>query len=127
MKDLRTIFLLESEANYPYKLIRREAMGTVTDHGKIALEQYITPHLSFVSHGINRILIFDHQQYLQQNFSPACSDLISCYDRIFHSATSLALQSLGIPHPSIIRTLDIIQFMSHTVRKSCIGYNIIYG
>ena len=77
-------------------------------------------------HGINCTFIFDYQQYLRQPFSLVCSDLKGCYDRIFHLASRLALQHLGIPLLGIISMLDKIQRMSHTVRTAYRDYNITY-
>ena len=92
VKTLRPIFLLDSEENHTYKLIRREAMRAAIEHRQISPEQYIRTQHSAIAHGINQRLVFDYQQYLQQPFSLACSDFKSCYDRNFHSASSLALQ-----------------------------------
>ena len=74
-------------------------MRSAIEHRQNAPDQYSRPNLSAVAHGINRILVSDNQQYLQQPLSLACSDLKICYDKIFHSATSQALQRLGIPLP----------------------------
>ena len=40
MKYLRTIFLLDSEANHTYKHIRRESTRAAIEHGQISPEQY---------------------------------------------------------------------------------------
>ena len=61
MKDLRTIFLIDSEANHTYKRIGREATIVAIENGKIDPEQYIRPQRSAVANGINRILVFDYQ------------------------------------------------------------------
>ena len=76
--------LEEKQCNNPYR------------KRKIDPEQYNIPQCSAVAQIINRRMVFDYQKYLQQPFSIACSDLKICYDRIFHSAASLALQCLGI-------------------------------
>ena len=51
----------------------------------------------------------------------------SCYEQIFHSATSLAFQRLGIILLEIIIMLDTIQRISQTVRMSHGDSNIMYG
>ena len=94
---------------------------------KFSSEQYSRPHRSSVAQKINRGLVFDYQWYLQQPFSLACSDFKSCYDRIFHSASSLALQHLGIYLPSIYIILETIQCMSYTARTASGDYNITYS
>ena len=102
-------------------------MRGAIEHRQIATENYIRPHCSAVAHGINRRLAFDYQQYLQQSFSLACSDLKICYDIIFHLASSLALFYLAIPLLSINIMLNTIQRMSHTVRTSYRDSNLTYG
>ena len=92
MKDLRTIVLLDSEANHTYKCIRGEAMRSAIELRNFFTEIYIRPQHSSVAHGINRRLVFNYQLYLRQPFSLACSDLKSCYNKIAHSAASLSLK-----------------------------------
>ena len=111
VKYLRNIVLLDSETNYTYKRIRRESMRAAIEYIQISTEQYNRPHRSALAHGINRILVFDYQQYFWQLFSLACSELKICYDRIVHSISRIELKHLGIPLPSIIRTLYTIQRM----------------
>ena len=89
--------LEEKQCNNPYR------------KRKIDPEQYNIPQCSAVAQIINRRMVFDYQKYLQQPFSIACSDLKICYDRIFHSAASLALQCLGITLQSIISMIETIQ------------------
>ena len=102
-------------------------MRAAKDHGKIAPEEYSIPHCSYVAHGINLRLEFYYQRYLQQSFSVACSDIKSCYDRIFQFSARLSLQHTGIPLVSIISMLDTIQRMSHMVRTIYGDSNITYG
>ena len=80
-----------------------------------------------MANDINRRLVFDHQLYLQQPFSLACSDLKICYDQIVCIAASLALQHIGTPIPEIIIMIYTIHHMSHTVRTAYDDYNITYG
>ena len=80
-----------------------------------------------MAHGINRILYFDYERYLQQTFSSACSDLKLCYDQIVYSAAILALQRLGILPPEIISMLHTIQHISHIVRTAYGDSNLTYG
>ena len=88
LKDLRTIFILGSEANNTYKRVGREATGAAIDHRVISPEKNIRPNFSAVACGINRILVFNYQSYLQQNFSLDCSDLKIGCDKNVHSAAS---------------------------------------
>ena len=50
-----------------------------------------------------------------------------CYDLTVHSASRLALKSLGIPLPSITSILGTIKRMSHTVRAAYGDSNLTYG
>ena len=111
VKNLRTVVPHDLEENHTYKRIGREAIRAAIEHRQISPEEYIRPQRSAVAHEINQRLVFEYQQYLQQPFSILCSDLKSCYYRIFHSAAILALQCLGIPLPSIFIILYKIQRM----------------
>ena len=126
VKEPHAIVLLVSEVNNIYKHIGREAMIVAIDHGQIYPEQYSNSQRSAVAHGINRRLVFDYQRYLWQNFSLACSDLKSWYDRIVYSAAILVFKRLGITLPEIISMLDKIQYMSHMVRAAYGDSNITY-
>ena len=84
VKDLRTIFLLDSEENHTYKRIGRKAIRAFIEHRKLLQSNTSDHKASTVSHGINRTLVFDYKRYLLQPFSLACSDIKICYDRIFH-------------------------------------------
>ena len=108
VKELRTIVPIDYEANHTYKHIIREAIISAIKHRQIAPEQYSRSQCSTVAHGINQILVFYYQRYLQQLFYLACSDLKYFYDKIVHSPSSLALQHLGIPLLSIISMLVTI-------------------
>ena len=127
VKDIRNIVLLDSEANQTYKYIGRESMRSAIDHGKFPPEQYSRPQRSAAANGINHRLVFDYQQYLLQPFSLAFSDLKHFYDRIFHLAAILALQSLCITLLAIIIMINTTQRMTHTVRTSCGYSNLTYG
>ena len=127
VKDIRTIVLLDSEANQTYKYIGRESMRSAIDHGKFPPEQYSRPQRSATANGINHRLVFDYQQYLLQPFSLAFSDLKICYDIILHLAAILALQRLWITLLAIIIMINTTQRMTHTVRTSCGYSNLTYG
>ena len=101
-------------------------MRAAIDNEKISLEQYGRPQLSAVACGINHILVFEYQESLQQFFSLTCSDMKSCYDRILHSTTILALQHLVIPFLAILIILEIIQIMTNTIRTAYSDSNLTY-
>ena len=64
VKYLRTIVLLDSEANHNYNRIGREEMRASIEHRQISPEQYSRPQLSAVAHVINQRLVFYYQQYI---------------------------------------------------------------
>ena len=112
----------------PYLQTHRNIINVSSYRAKnISPDQYSRPQRSAVSQWMNRRLVFGYQQYLQQPFYLECSDLKSCYDIIVHSASSLALQRLGIPLSSIISMLDTIQRMAHRVSTSYGDSNLTHG
>ena len=54
-------------------------------------------------------------------------DLEGCYDRIVHTAASLALLRVGIPHTKIRSIFATIQRMVHSIRTSLGDSKITYG
>ena len=102
-------------------------MRSTIEHGIFFPEKDSIPQHSAMANGINHRLVFDYQQYLHQPFYLAYSDLKSCYDQIFPSAASLALQRLGMSLLSIVSIHDTIQRMLHMVKLAYGDSNITYG
>ena len=112
---LQTVVLFDSEANHTNKWIGRFPMQRAIDMNAIAPEQYSQPGHSAIDHALNCRLTFDHNAFQRSSFALTCSNLKSCYDRVVHTAVSLALQKLGLPIEFIIGMLDSIQHMVHNI------------
>ena len=124
---LRTIVLMDAEFNHMNSVIGRLAMHRAIDTGQLAREQYSRPGRTAAAHALNRRLIFDTQLTKRIPYSLAMSDLKSCYDRVVHSAVSLAFQRLGIPITVIVSMFDSIQRMVHRVRTAFGDSDDTYG
>ena len=69
-----------------------------------------------IEHVLNRKLVFDYCAYKKQAYSLCPCDLKGCYDRIVHSAASLALQRIGISQAKITSMFGTIQQLIHKIR-----------
>jgi hypothetical protein len=127
VENLRTIVLLDSEANMNYKHLGRRAMKAAIKHNLIAPEQYSCPNRKAIDHALNRRLVIDHQLYRRQPFAMASCDLKSCYDCINHTASSLSLQCIGIAKTELSAMFDSIQQMTHQVRTAFGDSALTYG
>jgi len=72
-------------------------MDNAIHNNCMANEQYAKPGVSAQDQCNNRRLIFDIVRHTRQAMAMASSDLKSCYDRIVHSAASLAMQKKWYP------------------------------
>ena len=81
----------------------------------IAPEQYSRTHRRAIDHALNRRLMFDYFSFMKRPHGMTSCDLASCYDRIIHSAISLALQRVGISQENIKSMCNAIQGMLHAV------------
>jgi len=95
--------------------------------GQIAEEQYRRPGRSAIEHVLNRKLVFDYCAYKKQAYSLCSCDLKGCYDRIVHSAASLALQRIGISQAKITSMFGTIQQLIHKIRTVFGDSQDLYG
>ena len=119
IERLRTIVLYEADYNFFNKCVGRQAMDNGIYNNLVAEEQYSKPNSSAQDQCINRRLIFDLVRHTKQAMALASSDLKSCYDRIVHSAASLAMQRVGISQQVIQTMFDTVQKCEH---KVCTAY-----
>ena len=123
----RTLGILDSEFNQANKGIGYEAMRNALSHNCVATEQYSRPGRAAIDHALNRTLTFDHFLYTRKPFCLASCDLKGCYDRIVHTAASIALQRVGV-HPNKLRSMfSSIQRMTHKIRTAFGDSDITYG
>lgn len=118
MEKLRTLVLYEADFNFFNKCVDRQVMDAAMAHGNMAAEQYAKPNSSAQEQCLVRRLIFDMVRYTRQSLAMASSDLKSCYDRIVHSAASLAMQKNGVSANTIETMFQTIQQCQHYIRTA---------
>ena len=118
LKKLRTIVLYEADYNHENKRIGRDSMNMALQQGQIVHEQYSRPGRSAQDNALNKRLVFDHFRFRKEPFGMCACDLKSCYDRIVHSAASIALQRIGISLPRIQCMFSTVQRLVHHVRTA---------
>ena len=118
LDKLRTIVLYEADFNHENKRTGREGMQLALDKNKIADEQFSRPGRSAQDNALSKRLAFDYFRLKKQPFGMCACDLKSCYDRVVHTAASLALQRVGVPLERIKCMFYTIQTLVHHIRTS---------
>ena len=94
---LRIILLYESDFNFNNKILGRQALENAEKFNLLAKEQYGSrKHKSAVEQVLNKQLTYDIWRQSRRPGILVSNDAKSCYDRMVHSAISLALQRMGI-------------------------------
>ena len=116
---LRTIVLKEADANFNDGRLGKEMMDHAERHNMIAREQYGSRKgHSSIDHAVNKRLSYDLMRSFRHPGALCSNDAKSCYDRILHSITAIALKRLGMPEPPIDCMLKCIQKMAHYIRTT---------
>mmetsp|Transcript_17146 Transcript_17146/g.32461 ORF Transcript_17146/g.32461 Transcript_17146/m.32461 type:complete len:594 (+) Transcript_17146:248-2029(+) len=118
LDKLGTIVLYEADFNFVNKCIGRKVMENAIANNCMAKEQYAKPGCSAQEQCLTRRLIFDLVRHTRQSLAMASSDLKSCYDRIVHSAASLAMQKCGISKEAVSVMFQTIQQCQHKIRTA---------
>ena len=118
LNKLRTIVLYEADFNHENKRLGRIAMQKALKLGKIANEQFSRPGRSAQDNALSKRLLFDYYRTVKKPFGICSCDLKSCYDRVVHTAASLALQRVGVPLEQIRCMFGTIQTLIHKVRTA---------
>ncbi len=124
---LRTICSFDAEFNMNNGRVGKAALDALIASGDFSEEQYSRPCRGSLDHVVNRILSFNHFIYHRQPFGLCLCDLAGNYDRIVHSAASLALQRVGIPLPWVHGMFDTIQRLVKRVRTAYGNSEETYG
>ena len=127
IEKMRTIVLYHPEFNMNNKRLGWEAMNVAIQNNQLAVEQYSRPGRSAIDHVVNRQLSFNHFIYKRKPFGVCSCDLTGCYDRVVHSAISLAMQRLGFPPGAIKAQFSNIQDLIHRVRTVFGDSDLTYG
>ncbi|GFH55416.1 hypothetical protein CTEN210_11892, partial [Chaetoceros tenuissimus] len=115
----RTLGILAPDFNQHNKTMQKEAIYLAIQKGAIAPEQYSRPGRDCKDHALNRRLTLDQRQYDRKCWSLAMSDLTGCYDRIVHSAATLALLRVGVSKTKVFAMFETIQKMVH---RTCTAF-----
>ena len=118
LEKLRTIVLYEADYNHENKRIGRDAMYLATTKGQIADEQYSRPGRSAQDNAVCKRLVFDYFRFKKMPYGMCACDLKACYDRIVHTAASIALQKVGIELSRIKCMFETVQRLVHNVRTA---------
>ena len=118
LDKLRTIVLYEADFNQENKRLGKDTMTAALHQKEIAVEQYSRPGRSAQDNALGKRLVFDHFRFLKLPFGMCACDLKSCYDRVVHTAASIALQRIGVPLSRIRCMFSTIQNLIHTVRTA---------
>ena len=127
LEKLRTIVLYEADFNHENKRTGRDGMRLALDQEKIAEEQFSRPGRSAQDNALSKRLAFDYFRLKKRPFGMAACDLKSCYDRVVHTAASLALQRVGVPVGRIKCMFETIQTLIHHIRTSFGRSNKSFG
>lgn len=123
----RTLGILDTEFNHINNILGRDSMFAAIDSNNVANEQFCRPGRCSIDQTILKRCTFDHLHYNRKCFALTSCDLAGCYDRIIHTAASLALQRVGIPAPRIHSMFHSIQHMVHKVRTAFGDSTDTYG
>ena len=118
LQKLRTIVLYEADFNHENKRLGRDSMQLALAKGQISDEQFSRPGRSAQDNALSKRLVFDYFRFKKRPFGMCACDLKSCYDRVVHTAASLALQRVGIPLSKIKCMFGTIQKLVHRIRTA---------
>lgn len=118
LDKLRTIVLYEADFNHENRRLGKDAMTMALKKDLISKEQFSRPGRSAQDNALGKRLVFDHFRFLKHPFGMCACDLKSCYDRVVHTAASIALQRVGVPKSRLVCMFDTIQNLIHTVRTA---------
>lgn len=127
LESLRTIVLYEADFNFMNKRLGRQATDNAAHNNEMAIEQFAKKGTSCIDQCLNRRLVFDLVRFARASFSMCSSDLVSCYDRIVHSAAVLAMRRFGISKEEAKTMFLTIQECKHKVRTGLGDSNDTYG
>ena len=124
----RTIHLIEASFSEGAKVIfSRRMMKNARLRKVIPEDQYARKGGRAIEAVLQKVLFFDYLRATRLSGVIVANDMHSCYDRMVHSATSLALRSLGAPAPAVECMSGVIQSMEHYIRTAYGDSDKCYG
>ena len=124
----RTIHLIEASFSEGAKIIfSKRMMENARLKKVIPQDQYARKGGKAIEAVLHKVLFYDFLRSTRFTGIIVANDMHSCYDRMVHSATSLALRSLGAPSPAVECMSGVIQSMEHFVRTAYGDSSRCYG
>ena len=124
----RTIHLIEASLSEGAKIIfSQRMMKSARKHNVIPPDQFAKKGSKVTEAALQKVLFYDYLRVTRKNGVIMANDMHSCYDRMVHSATSLALRSLGAPAPAVDCMSTSIQSMRHYIRTAYGDSDRFYG
>ena len=124
----RTIHLLEANFSEGAKIIYSKRMlNNARTYNQIPEEQYARKGGKSIDAVLHKVLVYD---YMRMNRMPGVcfsSDLMNNYNRMTHSAGSLAMRTLGVPINALRCLTRSLQGMRHHVRTAYGDSNTFYS
>lgn len=115
----RTIHLLEASFSEGTKLIfSRRMMQHARKHGQLHSDQYARKGGKSIDAAILKILTLDIMRMQRRPGVCFANDLMTCYDRMAHVPSGLALRYLGAPPTAVQCMSSTIQQMRHYIRTA---------
>ena len=126
---LRAILLMEADFNFANHLyFGRRMKAAAEEHGVIPEDTFGSrENKSSIEVSLCRMLFFDLVRQLKFNAVLGSYDAQSCYDRVVHSFTSMAVRAMGIPMQIINTMLSAIQMMQFHLRTGFGDSKETYG
>ena len=124
----RTIHLIEASLSEGAKIIfSQRMMKNARKHQVIPPDQFAKKGSRVIEAALQKVLYYDYLRCTKRTGVIMANDMHSCYDRMVHSASSLALRSLGAPSPAVDCMSTSIQSMRHYIRTAYGDSERFYG
>ena len=124
----RTIHLIEASLSEGAKIIfSKRMMQNARKCGVIPQDQYARKGGRSTEAALQKVLLYDYMRLTRVGGIVIANDMESCYDRMVHSATSLALRSLGASSTAVECMSSTIQNMTHYIRTAFGDSDCFYG
>ena len=124
----RTIHLIEASLSEGCKIIfSRRMMWKAKQFNMIPSDQFARKHSKSSDAALLNVLLFDFMRLNRTCGISIANDLNSCYDRMVHTGTSLALRRMGAPKTAVECMSKCIQYMKHYIRTAYGDSSTYYG
>ena len=124
----RTIHLIEASLSEGCKIIfSRRMMWRAKTYKMIPCDQFARKHSKSSDAALLNVLLFDYMRLTRTCGISIANDLNSCYDRMVHTGTSLALRRMGAPGTAVECMSKCIQYMRHYIRTAYGDSSNFYG